>query len=73
MGEPLLTTAQAAERLGVIPRRVRQIAREMGIEPAHVAANVHLWHARDVARMARRNTKRGPRPSSGAGGPSSRA
>lgn len=56
----LLTTRQVAERLGVTPGRVLQLARERVILPQHRAVTL-LWREADFPRFARKPRGRPPK------------
>jgi hypothetical protein len=56
----LITTRQVAERLGVTPGRVLQMARERVILPQHRAVTL-LWREEDFPRFARRPRGRPPK------------
>lgn len=55
----MMTTIQVAQRLGVDPSRVRQLAIKHRI--GRKFGRDWMFSARDVARLAARNTKPGPR------------
>jgi hypothetical protein len=61
----LITTKQLADRIGVTPVRVRQLAKARGITPALHTAAVKLWHPNQV-RLFKRNPpgrpKNDPKP-----------
>ncbi|HEY0545279.1 MAG TPA: hypothetical protein VGC91_07895 [Pyrinomonadaceae bacterium] len=55
----IITTEVAAEMLGVTPQRVRQIARELGLEPQQIGKAL-IFSSADIKKMQTRKTSRGP-------------
>jgi len=53
----IITTAQAAEKLGTSERRVRQLAAELGVEQI---GGVYLITEKHLQKMQARKTQRGP-------------
>lgn len=56
----IITTEAAATTLGVSVQRVRQLIKELGIEPQTIGKAIILTRA-DIKRMKQRDTKRGPK------------
>jgi len=53
------TTETVATALGLTPQRVRQLVKELNIEPTMIGKAIVLSDA-DVRRIERRKTSRGP-------------
>lgn len=53
------TTNAVAAKLGITPQRVRQLIKELGIEPQMVGKSMILDTA-DIKRLEKRKTQRGP-------------
>ncbi len=53
MEEPLLTTSDAAQRLGLTPDAVRQMERRGRLPATRTEGGVRLFRARDVEKLAR--------------------
>lgn len=53
------TTTTVATALGVTVQRVRQLVKELNIEPAMIGKAIVLSNA-DVKKLERRKTQRGP-------------
>lgn len=53
------TTETVANALGLTPQRVRQLVRELNIEPTRIGKAIVLSDA-DVKKLERRKTQRGP-------------
>ena len=58
------TPETVGDALGITPQRVRQILRELGIEPQRIGKAIVLSDS-DVLKIERRNTQRGPRKKGG--------
>ncbi len=56
-----LTTRMIADRLGVTPKRVREIARELKIKPSWIGPIMSFTPAQ-LQKMIDRNTVTGPKP-----------
>ena len=52
----MMTTRQVAERIGVTPRRVLQIAEDIGIRPIILNPKMKTWNTRDLRRFENRRT-----------------
>ncbi|MEK6281893.1 MAG: hypothetical protein AABN95_16185 [Acidobacteriota bacterium] len=53
------TTETVANALGLTPQRVRQLVKELNIEPTMIGKAIVLSDA-DVKKLERRKTQRGP-------------
>ena len=62
-----ITTEQAAERLGITPKRLVSIASSMGIKPVAEVRVLYLA-TEDVATIEQHMVKRSDRPKTGGGG-----
>jgi hypothetical protein len=56
-----LTTRMIADRLGVTPKRVREIARELRIKPSWIGP-IMSFTPMQLQKMIERNTVTGPKP-----------
>ncbi|MFG0285998.1 MAG: helix-turn-helix domain-containing protein [Phycisphaerales bacterium JB039] len=52
-GTAPVTTAEAAEAIGVTPRRLLRLAEARGIRPVGRSGSSRLWRVSDVRRLAR--------------------
>ena len=59
-----LTTRMVADSLGVTPKRVREIAKQMKIKPSWIGPIMNFTPLQ-VQKMRDRNTTRGPKPKKG--------
>lgn len=55
-GEPAVTCAQAAARLGISDARLRQITKNGAIAPVAVFGKAHLYLERDVEELKQRRS-----------------
>lgn len=56
-----LTTSMCAARLGVTPKRVREIAQELKLKPSWIGPIMSFTPAQ-LQKMIERNTTTGPKP-----------